>query len=771
MARQQFAPVTLTKISAEDEGLIDVPVLAPHLEFRPIEGRQVLLLSETFNTLLRRPIHCDLLPLLNGRRTHDEIVAALDGVHSASSIRRALAALASRGYVLSGEFTMERARAAYWSSLGASPRWAEHCLTTSQVAVSGDAGHLARRLDAIGVAVGAADPTLSVVVCTDYLDAQHDAVNRSHIESGQPWVLVRPNGMLALFGPVFRPVEQGPCWACLAYRLRGHREVHEFLRNNAGDDAEFRTVAAEPAVMEAVYGFAAAEIAKWLVLGKTAPLHDQAISLDVGQLTSDRHPTARRPQCFVCGDHAQYREDRPPVPVQLRPSPKRVRNCGGVRSVPPERTVSDYCHLVSPVSGVVTWLTRTTDDSDPWLHVHSAGSSPALKTKGLSSLRHSLQNKSLGKGSTRAQSEASALCEAVERYCGAFHGEEIRHRRRFTDFSEAGGPEAVHPNAVQLFSDRQLDNAERINAMNHPFNVVPGHFDPEAEVDWSPVWSLTWGRHLYLPTSVLYRISPAQRSPTDLWSDSNGCAAGNTLEEAILQGFLELVERDAFAIWWYNRLCRPGVDLGSFGDDYLASAPDYYGNRLQREMWMLDVTNDLGIPVFVALSRRTDSVAEDIIYGSGAHPDPHIAASRAVCEMNQVLALVPRPGGDSRYGLDNPVCVRWWTGNRVAENPFLTPAPGAPLRGASEYTVPETTDARDDIEHCRAQVEAAGMEFLVLDQIRPDIGMPVARVTVPGLRHFWERFAPGRLFDVPVEMGWRAHPLAESDLNPVPVVL
>ena len=49
----------------------------------------------------------------------------------------------------------------------------------------------------------------------------------------------------------------------------------------------------------------------------------------------------------------------------------------------------------------------------------------------------------------------------------------------------------------------------------------------------------------------------------------NGCAAGNTLEEAIVQGFLELVERDAYAIWWYNRLQRPELDLGQFDDFYV----------------------------------------------------------------------------------------------------------------------------------------------------------------------------------------------------------
>ena len=58
----------------------------------------------------------------------------------------------------------------------------------------------------------------------------------------------------------------------------------------------------------------------------------------------------------------------------------------------------------------------------------------------------------------------------------------------------------------------------------------------------------------------------------------------------------------------------------------------------------------------------------------------------------------------------------------------------------------------------------------MLDQTRPDIGMPVARVIVPGMRHFWQRFAPGRLYDVPVATGRRRSPLAEADLNPAPVI-
>ena len=419
----------------------------------------------------------------------------------------------------------------------------------------------------------------------------------------------------------------------------------------------------------------------------------------------------------------------------------------------------------------MTWLRRTTGETDPWLNVHWAGSNIALRNRSMSVLRLSLRTKSAGKGSTPQQSEASALCEALERYSGAFHGDEIRCRKRFSEFAGVENPEAVHPNDIQLFSEMQLDDAARINAQGHPYNVVPPRFDPDVVTDWSPVWSLTRGRHLYLPTSLLYYGKSAdQRGLGDFVADSNGCAAGNTLEEAILQGFFELVERDAFAVWWYNRLHRPAVDLGSFGDDYLTTAYEYYGG-LNRDLWVLDVTGDFGIPVFVAISRRTDKEAEDIIYGAGAHTDPHVAALRAVCELNQFLNWVQGTGpGGAGYQVDDPQCLWWWRNATLADHPYLAPAEGVAMRGKSDYPVPETTDLREDVEKCRALVEAKGMEFLVLDQTRPDIKLPVARVIVPGMRHYWQRFAPGRLFDVPVEMGWRECPLREEELNPAPVI-
>ena len=330
--------------------------------------------------------------------------------------------------------------------------------------------------------------------------------------------------MEALFGPIFRADKQGPCWDCLACRLRNHQEVHGFLRNVAGEEAAFKPFAAQPAVLEALYGLIAAEIVKWLVLDEAAPLHEHAIAMNVGTFASSQHWVMRRPQCPACAGEALRRPDRAPVRLCLKASPKAHRSSGGARTVAPDVTLAKYRHLVSPISGVVSWLSRTTDETDPWLHVYWAGSNLGSRSRRLSSLRRSLRSKSAGKGSTREQAEVSALCEAVERHSGARLGDEIRVRKRFVEFAE--GDEAIHPNLAQLFSDHQLDNARSINAKGHPYNVVPPRLDPDAEIDWTPVWSLTQQRYRYLPTSMLYSMPAEERGPADLIADSNGCAAG-----------------------------------------------------------------------------------------------------------------------------------------------------------------------------------------------------------------------------------------------------
>jgi oxazoline/thiazoline synthase len=369
-------------------------------------------------------------------------------------------------------------------------------------------------------------------------------------------------------------------------------------------------------------------------------------------------------------------------------------------------------------------------------------------------LRSGLSGGSFGKGSTAEQAEASGLMEAIERYSGIFQGDEIRAKRRFADFAPG---EAILPNEVLLFSDAQSQPAETPADDSSDPHLAPAPFDPSAKVEWSPVWSLRDQRFKYLPTSILYFF---YGGPATFHADSNGCAAGNTLEEAIVQGFLELVERDAYAIWWYNRSQRAEVDLSQFNDSYIRDLQTQLADA-GRKLWVLDVTSDLGVPTYVAILHWMQNGQENIEFGSGAHFDPRIAMLRTLTELNQFLSIGLMGGGSGeKSSLDGSTPLR------LQDHPFLTPSGNPALQSGSCATFGPLDNTRQQVDACVDIAGRAGLDFLVLDQTRPDVEVPVVRVIVPGLRHFYRRFAPGRLYDVPVKLGLRDRPLLEHELTP-----
>jgi ribosomal protein S12 methylthiotransferase accessory factor len=172
-----------------------------------------------------------------------------------------------------------------------------------------------------------------------------------------------------------------------------------------------------------------------------------------------------------------------------------------------------------------------------------------------------------------------------------------------------------------------------------------------AKIEWSPVWSLRDNCFKYLPTSLLYFF---YSGPAAFQADSNGCAAGNTVEEAIVQGFLELVERDAYAIWWYNQSQRNEVDLDAFNDSYVQDLKNQLADT-GRKLWVLDVTSDLGVPTYVAILHWMQNGQENIEFGAAASgelpvPDAGTKSSAAVGPRLWPARQHPRSGdGLRRY--------------------------------------------------------------------------------------------------------------------------
>jgi ribosomal protein S12 methylthiotransferase accessory factor len=157
--------------------------------------------------------------------------------------------------------------------------------------------------------------------------------------------------------------------------------------------------------------------------------------------------------------------------------------------------------------------------------------------------------------------------------------------------------------------------------------------------------------------------------------------------------------------------------------------------------------------------------------GFGCHLDARLAVQRALGEVNQAFQAI------SQSNPRSVLCIPWseeidWLEQVTCENqPYLAPGKGLGVKLRRDYPQVGGDNLLEAIHQCKKCVEERGMEILVLDQTRPDLGMPVAKVIVPGLRHFWARFAPGRLYDVPVQMRWLEKPRMEEELNPIPMIL
>ena len=750
--------------------MLNKPRFKSCFQVRIIPSVGVFLLSESDYCVLTGKLYELLTPLINGDHSVEKIAELLKRKASIAEIYYTLMLMEQKGYIISSEDNLPLGVAAFWDFLNVERSQVLDRLQHTKVSVTacGDISTepLIDILQSLNIQVDEVGD-FQVVLTDDYLQGELDLINQKALASQTSWMLVKPVGATLWIGPIFQPGITG-CWRCLAQRLRANRPVETFIEKQNQDlNSGATSLSVLPSTLQTGLNLAATEMAKWIVQGENAALSGGLITFDTLSLQTQKHILVKRPQCLACGKE-NARSQLEPLPLLLQSRQKTFTEEGGHRCISPEKTLQRYGHHISPITGAVRGLSLLAQSNKNLTPTYIAGHNFATMFDSLYFLRENLRGRSSGKGKSDAQARASALCEAIERYSGVFQGDEPRKRGSYQKLGDI----AIHPNTCMLFSDRQYQTRQEWNdSCSSFFQKVPEPFDKERERDWTPIWSLTHQEFKYLPTAYCYYGYPKPDQP-DCWADSNGAAAGNNREEAILQGFMELVERDSVALWWYNRIERPTVDLDSFEQPYFRALKDYY-RSLHRELWVLDLTSDLQIPAFVALSRRRDSFVEDIIYGFGAHFDPQLGIMRALTELTQILPAVIsiNQKGSTQYCYSDALAIDWWRQATVENQPYLIPGHHLPVKTAEDYPQLATDDLREDINKCVEIAQKNGLETLVLDQTRPDINLSVVKVVVPGLRHFWRRWAKGRLYDVPMQLGQLTKPWQEQDLNPFPIFL
>ena len=246
-------------------------------------------------------------------------------------------------------------------------------------------------------------------------------------------------------------------------------------------------------------------------------------------------------------------------------------------------------------------------------------------------------------------------------------------------------------------------------------------------------------------------------SPDLPLTSSNGLAAGTSRQSATDAAILELVERDAVAVWWYGRIKRPAVPLEHLD---LAGAGDLrrWLQTRRRRTWILDVTHDLGIPVMVAVSSTKSG--KGIAYAAAARTDPHEAALSAVLELLQAEISLQLAAARARLtgAADGPAGRFWqWSeASSVKALDFLRP-------GRKLQATPVSPEPHETVRQSLQQLvrERAGLPVYTVYLGQQDGKYHVVRALAPGLRPWQPRFAAGRLTSVPRQLNWtfvRANP-------------
>ena len=363
-----------------------------------------------------------------------------------------------------------------------------------------------------------------------------------------------------------------------------------------------------------------------------------------------------------------------------------------------------------------------------------------------------------------------AIVESLERYSScSWEAEEL-----IWDTPAGLGEAAIGPERWPACSPAELADPQ--------CGLIPS--DPRIPLRWVRGWSLTRGREVFVPAVLVYLKLPV-RSPSERFINmvSTGTAAHSDLREAVLGGLLEVVERDAIALTWLQRLRLPEVvvDPDALGPE----AAEYHrvGTSTELTVHLRDATTDYGIPILYAV--QTSEVDTELaqVVAATCDLDPQRALAKIHRELVSLrIALrshARSPRAKEVTGQDMTV-----VGGALADAApsmrhvfdFLLEGP-RPSRRLTDMGRPEFRGIRessdDSLDRVVSALERVGSEAVVVDLTTDEarqVGMHVVKTLVPeavplSFSHHARYLATPRLYEAPRAMGLKAHD--EAGINPV----
>ncbi|GHB19277.1 MULTISPECIES: TOMM precursor leader peptide-binding protein [Streptomyces] len=560
-----------------------------------------------------------------------------------------------------------------------------------------------------------------------------------------PWAADRPGARVhltasaVLVGPWGGDGTAPACGRCLAMRWQRLRSRSERDALETGGPDGPRPVGEWPLLTDHTHDAVAALYAA--VLGSpdavppAAKGADRALPqvsrLDLKTLRIRTFPLLADPLCPDCAPRPGTAEATPHALVpRPKPDPDTYRlRPASAYPIPEEALANPVCGAL----GGGTWIDVTSPTTAP-----VAGSVFVRGYAGLNDVTWS------GQENAFSTSRTLAFLEGLERYAGT-------HRRgRTTPVTGSWNELAAHAvdPAVCGFYDPRTYRDDPL--------VDP--FDPDRPIPWERGWSLRDERPVLVPSRLVY-YSAGLAADNFVFECSNGCAIGGSLEEAVLGGLLELVERDAFLNAWYGAARLTRIDLDTVGGRTAAAMAERAALQ-GYDVHVLDNRIDLAVPVVTAVAVRRDGGPGMLSFAAAASLDPLAAVEGALSEVLTYIPHLSRQTIERRGELeamaDDFHRVRHLKDHaqlyglpRMAEHArsHLEPTAVRPFgdvyRDWQDDGRPRTGDLLDDVLAVRDELTGAGHDVIVVDQTTPEqerMGLRTVSTLVPGL--------------LPIDFGW-----------------
>jgi ribosomal protein S12 methylthiotransferase accessory factor len=320
--------------------------------------------------------------------------------------------------------------------------------------------------------------------------------------------------------------------------------------------------------------------------------------------------------------------------------------------------------------------------------------------------------KQMGKGSTPEQSKASACMELGERF--SFFSF-IKDFDNFLVGDYAAMREAGHP--VLPINELLLSVHDTTRSTELLERLLAG-----LPLRWTWARNLSRDEDVLVPFSWFYAIN-----------EFNGPCAGNTIEEAILQGISEVVERHVCALIAREKLRVPAIDLNSVTDPVARALIDKF-ERNGIKLYVNDFSLNTGIPTIGALAwdPTTFPQKSELIYTAGTTPGPDKAIIRALTEVAQLAGDFETGSNYVASGLPKPLTL--------SEIDYIV----NPGKTVSVGELPDLSadDMLQELHNCLTVLQKNQMEVLAVNTTHPQLQIPAAYVIIPSA-HFRERAASG----------------------------